>query len=103
MKTPAMVDMRNIYELDEMEKRVLRLPERRTQDGRRLRMRLDPSILRAYDIRGVVGQTLSADDAETIGRAFGTVRAPSRRAGRSASAMTGGSIRPRSKRLWWTV
>ena len=36
-------------------------------------MRLDPSILRAYDIRGIVGQTLSADDAEAIGRAFGTV------------------------------
>ena len=36
-------------------------------------MRLDPSILRAYDIRGIVGRTLSADDAEAIGRAFGTV------------------------------
>ena len=34
---------------------------------------LDPSILRAYDIRGIVGKTLSADDAEAIGRAFGTV------------------------------
>ena len=34
--------------------------------------RLDPSILRAYDIRGVVGRTLSADGARAIGRAFGT-------------------------------
>jgi phosphomannomutase len=32
-----------------------------------------PSILREYDIRGVVGETLSADDAEAIGRAFGTI------------------------------
>ena len=34
---------------------------------------LHPSILRAYDIRGIVGQTLSPDDAEAIGRAFATV------------------------------
>jgi phosphomannomutase len=32
--------------------------------------RFDPTILREYDIRGVVGQTLSAADAEAIGRAF---------------------------------
>ena len=34
---------------------------------------LDPTILRAYDIRGIVGRTLSAADAEAIGRAFGTI------------------------------
>ena len=34
--------------------------------------RLDPSILRAYDIRGVVGRTLSADGARAVGRAFAT-------------------------------
>ncbi len=34
---------------------------------------LDPTILRAYDIRGIVGKTLSEADAEAIGRAFGTV------------------------------
>ena len=33
----------------------------------------DPSILREYDIRGVAGETLSADDAHAIGQAFGTV------------------------------
>jgi phosphomannomutase len=33
---------------------------------------LDPRILRAYDIRGVFGLTLSADDARAIGRAFGS-------------------------------
>ena len=32
--------------------------------------RFDPTILREYDIRGVVGQTLSAADAEAIGRAY---------------------------------
>ncbi len=31
-----------------------------------------PTILREYDIRGVVGDTLSADDARAIGRGFGT-------------------------------
>lgn len=33
----------------------------------------DPTILREYDIRGVVGETLSPDDAFAIGRAFGTL------------------------------
>ncbi len=33
---------------------------------------LDPTILREYDIRGVVGETLSVEDAQAIGRAFGT-------------------------------
>jgi phosphomannomutase len=32
--------------------------------------RFDPTILREYDIRGVVGQTLSAADAYALGRAF---------------------------------
>ena len=35
--------------------------------------RFDPSILRAYDIRGVVGETLTLDDADALGRAFGTI------------------------------
>ena len=32
--------------------------------------RFDPSILRAYDIRGVVGESLGAADARALGRAF---------------------------------
>src|SRR5215472_1089925 len=32
--------------------------------------RFDPTILREYDIRGVVGETLSAADARAIGRAY---------------------------------
>lgn len=35
--------------------------------------RVDPTILRAYDVRGVVGETLSGDDAAALGRAFATV------------------------------
>ena len=34
---------------------------------------LDPSILREYDIRGIVGETLSIEDVIVIGRAFGTI------------------------------
>ncbi|HKU93703.1 MAG TPA: phosphomannomutase/phosphoglucomutase [Vineibacter sp.] len=34
--------------------------------------RFDPTILREYDIRGIVGQTLHAADARAIGRTFGT-------------------------------
>jgi phosphomannomutase len=33
----------------------------------------DPTILREYDIRGVVGQTLSAADARAIGRAYAVI------------------------------
>ena len=33
----------------------------------------DPTILREYDIRGVIGKTLGADDARAIGRTFGTM------------------------------
>ena len=36
-------------------------------------MKLDPEILRAYDIRGVVGQNLDVKVAFSVGRAFATV------------------------------
>ncbi len=36
---------------------------------------LHPTLLREYDIRGVIGQTLSAEDARAIGRSFGTILA----------------------------
>jgi phosphomannomutase len=32
----------------------------------------DPTILREYDVRGIVGKTLSSDDARALGAAFGT-------------------------------
>jgi phosphomannomutase len=35
-------------------------------------MQLDPSSFKAYDIRGVVGQSIDADFAEQFGRAFGS-------------------------------
>src|SRR5262245_27465286 len=37
--------------------------------------RFHPSILREYDIRGIVGQTLFEADADWVGRAFATVLA----------------------------
>jgi phosphomannomutase len=33
----------------------------------------DPSILREYDIRGVIGETLNEIDAIALGKVFGTV------------------------------
>ncbi|WP_366654525.1 phosphoglucomutase/phosphomannomutase PgmG [Fodinicurvata sp. EGI_FJ10296] len=33
----------------------------------------NPTILREYDIRGIVGDTLNAEDARAVGRAFGTM------------------------------
>jgi phosphomannomutase len=35
--------------------------------------RFNRTILREYDIRGIVGQTLGEDDARAIGRTFGTI------------------------------
>jgi len=35
--------------------------------------RFNPTVLREYDVRGVVGETLSTDDAYALGRSFGTV------------------------------
>src|SRR5438270_6838607 len=38
-------------------------------------MSVDPSIFKAYDVRGVYGEQLGPDDAEQIGRAFARVLA----------------------------
>ncbi len=35
--------------------------------------RFDPTSLREYDIRGIVGKTLGPDDARAIGRGFATL------------------------------
>jgi phosphomannomutase len=35
--------------------------------------RFDPTLLREYDVRGVIGETLSAADGAALGRAFGTI------------------------------
>ena len=35
--------------------------------------RFHPSVLREYDIRGIVGDTLNPEDAQAVGRAFGTI------------------------------
>ncbi|MFM5924067.1 MAG: phosphomannomutase, partial [Novosphingobium sp.] len=34
-----------------------------------------PTVLREYDIRGIIGETLGAEDARAIGRGFGTLLA----------------------------
>jgi phosphomannomutase len=45
--------------------------------------RFDPTSLREYDIRGIVGKTLGPDDAYAIGRGFGSVVPPPRRTPRA--------------------
>jgi phosphomannomutase len=44
----------------------------------------DPTSLREYDIRGIVGRTLTIDDAFAIGRCFGSIVA---RAGDKTTAI----------------
>ncbi|QCI94266.1 phosphoglucomutase/phosphomannomutase PgmG [Novosphingobium sp. EMRT-2] len=52
--------------------------------------RFPPSILREYDIRGVVGQTLGEADARAIGQTFGTrARAEAEAHGASARIVVG--------------
>ncbi len=43
-----------------------------------------PTVLREYDIRGIIGETLGGDDARAIGRGFATLL---RRAGGSKVAV----------------
>ncbi len=50
--------------------------------------RFDPTILREYDVRGIVGETITSDDAWALGRAFGTVIAR-RGGGRAFTAYDG--------------
>lgn len=46
--------------------------------------RFNPTILREYDIRGIIGETLGVDDARAIGRSFATML---RRAGGRTAAV----------------
>jgi len=50
---------------------------------------LNPSILRAYDIRGIVGKTLTERDVQSLGRAFAQIvrRDQPRRSGRPVVAV----------------
>jgi phosphomannomutase len=50
----------------------------------RSRHSFDPTAIREYDIRGIVGRTLSAEDAYAVGRGFGTV--VRRKGGRQVAA-----------------
>src|SRR3546814_11750897 len=52
----------------------------------------DPTLLREYAIRGVVGQTLSLGDAQAVGRAFGP--AAPRRGRRTVPVATHGRHSP---------
>ena len=49
-----------------------------------------PTILREYDIRGVVGETLFPADARALGRVFAQILGRGRAGGGSRSGMTEG-------------
>jgi phosphomannomutase/phosphoglucomutase len=59
-------------------------------------MRLNPHIFREYDIRGIVGQDLSADVAEQIGRAFGSELRSRLGGGNALTVAVGRDNRPSS-------
>ncbi len=44
-----------------------------SEGGSAIGHRFDPTILREYDIRGIVGETLREADAEALGRAYATI------------------------------
>ncbi len=52
--------------------------------------RFDPTILREYDIRGIIGKTLSTADAHAVGLAFGTTIR--RKGGRTAAVGYDGRV-----------
>jgi phosphomannomutase len=59
-----------------------------------------PTMLREYDIRGVIGQTLGEDDARAIGRSFGTiVRRSGKESGGGSKVAVGYDGRESSPRL----
>ena len=60
----------------------------------------NPTILREYDIRGIVGDTLTEADAYALGRTFAALAQRRRRAGGSPSAATAAPIRACSKQRW---
>jgi phosphomannomutase len=90
MAKPLMIDLRNIYDPEEMAAAGFDYSCIGRATGSASNMPIngahdfDPTILREYDVRGVVGETLSGDDAYALGRAFGTVVA---RAGGSAAVV----------------
>ena len=55
-----------------------------------------PSILREYDVRGIVGDTLSEADARALGKSYAAL-AISEGASALPSAAMAGSIPPRLK------
>jgi len=48
-------------------------PEKRAGQEPDMSHTFDASVLREYDIRGIIGQTLGPDDARAIGRSFATL------------------------------
>jgi phosphomannomutase len=51
----------------------LERPDKGKGEARVMQHHFHPTVLREYDIRGIIGETLGADDARAIGRAFGTL------------------------------
>ena len=61
---------------------------------------ISQSIFKAYDIRGIVGKTLDADVARSIGQAFGSAVAQAGRATPSSSAATAACPGPELSARW---
>ena len=59
----------------------------------------NPTILREYDIRGIVGDTLTEADAYALGRTYAAI-ARTKAHGGSPSAATAAPIRECSKQRW---
>ena len=74
LKSPVIVDLRNVYEPETLVDAGFRYScIGRPTVGATPPYRFHPTILREYDIRGIVGTTLSTRDAYYIGHAFGTI------------------------------
>ena len=60
----------------------------------------NPTILREYDIRGIVGDTLTEADAYALGRTFAALRSRRRRAAHRGRPRRAHPLARCSKRRW---
>ena len=60
--------------------------------------RFHPTILREYDVRGIVDETLFAADALALGRAFATIVRAGVAGGCASAWMVGSARRPSPRR-----
>ena len=66
ISSPIILDLRNIFNSNELSKSGFKY----YNIGEKMKHKFHTSILRAYDIRGIIGETLSANDSYNLDTSF---------------------------------